>query len=286
MTNSQPGILAPVPAHARYIELLARPGCDPRPVLRALAARTVTPDLVIGLGAGLVRGLGADIPALHAFRAVSGPGCEVPSTQADLWLWFRGEDVGEIARDARKLLAGLTAAFTVSDVTNGFKYKTGLDLSGYQDGIENPEGTAAETAAVTAGASFVSVQKWVHDLDRFDTFSTETRDNIIGRRASDEVELPDAPVSAHVKRTAQESFTPEAFVVRRSMPWSDARGEGLQFTAFGNSFYAFETQMQRMAGLEDGILDALFRFSRPVSGSNFWCPPVSGQNLDLSVLDL
>ena len=50
---------------------------------------------------------------------------------------------------------------------------------------------------------------------------------------SDNEELEDAPESAHVKRTAQEDFEPEAFVVRRSMPWADATSEGLEFVAFG-----------------------------------------------------
>jgi putative iron-dependent peroxidase len=49
--------------------------------------------------------------------------------------------------------------------------------------------------------------------------STTEQDHAVGRRRSDNEELDDAPESAHVKRTAQESFEPEAFVVRRSMPW-------------------------------------------------------------------
>ncbi len=286
MPHSQPGILAPVPPQARFIELRAVPEQDPAAALKLLAKRPVTEALVVGLGAGLVQGLGLSLEELHAFRALTGPGCEVPATQADLWLWLRGEDAGQIAHDARMLVQDLAPAFVPVDQTNGFKYKTGLDLSGYQDGTENPEGAAAEAAAFADGSSFVSVQKWVHDLARFDGFPLQTRDNIIGRRASDDVELADAPIDAHVKRTAQESFEPEAFVVRRSMPWSDTRGEGLQFVAFGNSFYAFEAQMRRMAGLEDGILDALFRFSRPVSGSNFWCPPVKDGRLDLSMIGM
>ena len=60
------------------------------------------------------------------------------------------------------------------------------------------------------------------------------------------------------KRTVQESFEPEAFVVRRSVPWADKGGEGLMFVAFGQSLDAFEAQLRRMAGQEDGILDGLF----------------------------
>jgi len=112
------------------------------------------------------------------------------------------------------------------------------------------------------------------------------QDAMVGRRRSDNEELEDAPPSAHVKRTAQESFTPEAFVVRRSMPWTAGAQAGLLFVAFGHSFDAFEAQLRRMAGLDDGVVDALFQMSRPVTGAHFWCPPLRNGQLDLQALGL
>jgi len=41
-----------------------------------------------------------------------------------------------------------------------------------------------------------------------------------------------------------------------------------------------------MVGLEDGILDDLFKFTRPMSGSYFWCPPVKNRILDLRAIGL
>ncbi|KAA0210463.1 MAG: peroxidase, partial [Proteobacteria bacterium] len=38
--------------------------------------------------------------------------------------------------------------------------------------------------------------------------------------------------------------------------------------------------------LEDGIEDALFRFTRPETGAYYWCPPVHDGRLDLSALKL
>ena len=64
--------------------------------------------------------------------------------------------------------------------------------------------------------------------------------------------------------------------MRRSLPWADATRAGLMFVAFGKSFDAFEAQLRRMVGEDDGIVDALFRFTRPVSGAYFWCPPLRG----------
>jgi putative iron-dependent peroxidase len=70
------------------------------------------------------------------------------------------------------------------------------------------------------------------------------------------------------------------------MPWADGMRGGLNFVAFGKSFDAFEAQLKRMVGAEDGITDALFKFILPVSGSYFWCPPLAGKRLDLRALDL
>jgi putative iron-dependent peroxidase len=186
----------------------------------------------------------------------------------------------------------------LDEVVDGFKHDEtdegmGRDLSGYEDGTENPEDEEADAAAVVSGvgegmdgSSFVATQKWVHELSIFSRMAAGERDNVIGRRLSDNEELGDAPESAHVKRTAQEDFEPEAFVVRRSMPWADANGEGLEFVAFGASLDAFEAQLIRMSGLEDGTVDALFRFSRPVTGAYFWCPPVAEEKLDLSAIGM
>lgn len=291
MSTPQPGILADVPAFSRYLEFGVLNDADPAPALAALAAQTVDDAVVIGLGAGLIQGMGGAIEGLRPFPALSGPGLEVPSTQADLWAWIRGTDRGHIAHRGRAIAALLAPAFRRDRLVDGFTFDTGRDLSGYVDGTENPEGAAAEEAGIAQGlgagldgSSFVAAQQWAHDLGHFEALPQDTRDNIIGRRLSDNEELDDAPESAHVKRTAQESFDPEAFILRRSMPWADSCGEGLMFVAFGKSLDAYEAQLRRMTGNDDGITDGLFRFSRAISGSYFWCPPVADGHLDLSAI--
>ena len=139
-------------------------------------------------------------------------------------------------------------------------------------------------ALVEALKADAAVQRWVHDLAHFRTHSPAECDHIIGRRRTDHEELDDAPESAHVKRSAQESYEPPAFMLRRSMPWAGTREQGLEFIAFGHSLDAFEQVLRRMAGLEDGIVDALFTFSRPLTGGYYWCPPLKDGRLDLSLL--
>jgi len=288
LSNSQPGILNAVPDAARYLEFTLKRDADPAPSIAALTAQKLEPGTVIGFGRGLVELLGLSVPLLRAFPNMSGPGCEVPSTQTDVWCFIGGTDRGEILHRGRAIEELLGEAFDAVSIVDGFKTGGGRDLSGYEDGTENPVGGAAEAAAIATGiagipdgSSFVAVQQWRHDLDHFASLGQTDQDHVIGRRLSDNEELDDAPASAHVKRTAQESFEPEAFVVRRSMPWADANAEGLMFVAFGCSLDAFEVQMRRMAGLDDGIVDGIFRLSQPLTGGYFWCPPIVDGALSL-----
>jgi putative iron-dependent peroxidase len=248
---------------------------------------------VVGLGTPLLQALDRHLPGLTAFAAPSGSRVEIPATQLALWLWLRGDDAGELLHRARAAQALLAEAFDLDESLPAFCHAGGRDLSGYEDGTENPEGDAALATALCAdggdglqGSSYVAVQRWEHNFDAFDAMGRDAQDASIGRRRSDNVELDDAPDSAHVRRTAQEDFAPEAFVLRRSMPWIDGDRAGLMFVAFGASLAAFEAQLRRMSGAEDGVVDALFRFTRPVSGANFWCPPIRDGHLNLQALQL
>ena len=298
----QPGILEGVPAVARYVSFnLAAQVHDARPIKEALARLSPLvngSDVVLGIGPSLATALGAEIPGLHEFPELAGQGVKVPSTPGTLWCWIRGDDLGDLLHDTRKVQKALAPAFVIRHVVDAFRHALGesghgRDLTGYEDGTENPTGDAAEEAAFTHGqgegldgASFVAVQQWLHDLDAFEALADDEKDHHIGRRRSDNEELEDSPTSAHVKRTAQEDFDPPAFMLRRSMPWMMSMQAGLVFVAFGQSLYAFETQMRRMAGLEDGTIDAIFSISRPLNGAYFWCPPMRDGKLDLRRLGL
>jgi putative iron-dependent peroxidase len=216
---------------------------------------------------------------------MSGPACSVPSTQEALCFLLRGPDRGvvfDLTQNIRELLGD---AFLLVDSNDTFTYHGGRDLTRFEDGTENPKGDDAAAAAVREdGSSFLVVQRWVHDLSRFRDLDEEDREMLIGRRAESNEEIEDAPPSAHIKRTEQESFDPPMFMLRKSMPWANATQEGLEFVAQVNSLDVFETMMKRMVGREDGIVDGLFTFSRPVTGGYYWCPPIAKERLDLSAL--
>ena len=289
----QTGILDPVPPLARYLAFSLRQDGEPRRILRKLPDLVDGRSAVAGIGECMLNAVNAQVPGLKTFPALTGPAIAIQSTPRAFWIWLRGDDRGELLHRTREIRDTLADHAQLVDVTDAFRYGESLDLTGYEDGTENPTGDDAVAAGFVSGAgagldgsSFVAVQQWLHNLDHFQSLPQDAQDNIMGRRRADNEEFDEAPASAHVKRTAQESFDPEAFILRRSMPWATADRQGLVFVAFGRSFDAFETLLRHMIGLVDGVVDGLFSFTRPVSGAYYWCPPARDGRLDLSALDL
>ena len=289
--TAQTAIFDPIPAHARHLFFDLNPSVDPRAALQALAAACDGQSVVLGIGASVAQALGVTVAGLRGFPLLPDARPPIPATQQALWLWLRGDEPGDLLLRGHALQALIAPAFTLAQAVVSFRHQDFRDLTGYIDGTENPEDEAAVEAAVAQGqgagidgSSFAAVQQWLHDFPKFNAMPRSEQDNSIGRRRDDNEELEDAPESAHVKRTAQEDFDPEAFVVRRSMPWVAGADAGFLFLAFGKSFDAFEAQLRRMTGHDDGITDALFSFTRPLTGGYYWCPPVVGGAIDLSAL--
>ena len=281
--SAQPGILRPLPSLGQSLSFRLAVGGDPRSALRRLAEGFSLEQGVVGIGMPLSAALKVELGGLKTFPAL----VLAPSTQQALWVMLQGSDRSTLFDANEAVNKLLTGGFVLDDAVDLFTYRDGRDLTGYVDGTENPKDRLAEAAALRAdGSSFVAVQRWVHDLAKFKSFGTDQQDHTFGRHRSTNEEFAEAPQSAHVKRAAQESFDPAAFQVRRSMPWATAHEQGLEFIAYGESLDRYERVLKRMVGLDDGVLDGLFSFSRPVTGGYYWCAPAAGARLDLRALEL
>ncbi|PRC92553.1 Dyp-type peroxidase [Solimicrobium silvestre] len=295
LPTTQAGIMQTIPAHANFLifnlKTDGKSQVDYVAALQKLAPLVDGDKVVLGIGLSLVTALKKQVSDLRDFPVFPDAKVALPVNKAAVWCWLRESERGALVKQSQRVVAALSGAFELVSCVDAFKFGAVQDLTGYEDGTENPQAQAAIDAAIVQqrgagqdGASFVAVQQWLHHWNKFDAMSTDEQDNIIGRRISDNEELDDAPESAHVKRTAQESFDPEAFVLRRSMPWSLGTQSGFYFVAFGRTLDAFEAQLKRMSGAEDGIVDGLFRFSQPQTGGYFWCPPMLAGKVDLSLV--
>jgi|TARA_B110000238_G_C16020657_1_gene393079 putative iron-dependent peroxidase len=164
-------------------------------------------SVVMGIGIKVVTTMQKEVPGLHLFPDLSKAAVPMSATPGDLWFWLRGDDLGELLHRGRAIEVIAKPAFDLFNVVDGFKYGDGMDLTGYEDGTENPKGELAQQAALMNGespnmdvSSFVAVQQWLHDLNHFEDLSALQQDHIIGRTKTTNEEIADAPISAHVKR--------------------------------------------------------------------------------------
>ena len=88
---------------------------------------------------------------MRTFPSYFGAGLALPSTLSALWCWLRGSDRGDLLHLSRKITTAVSPAFDPDTVIDGFFHDIGRDLTGYEDGTENPTGEKATAAAIVQG---------------------------------------------------------------------------------------------------------------------------------------
>ncbi len=63
-------------------------------------------------------------------------------------------------------------------------------------------------------------------------------------------------------------------IFRRNVAFGDVGCHGTAFVAFSRDQWRLEEMLRRMAGVGDGIRDALTRYARPVTGAYYMVPSV------------
>lgn len=226
---------------------------------------------------------------LHPFQEIRGVH-HAPATVGDLLFHIRATRMDLCFELATAIVSRLDGAAGVVDEVHGFKYFDERDLLGFVDGTENPSGQAALESTLIgdedpefAGGSYVIVQKYLHDLKKWDAIPTEVQEHIIGRRKVSDIELPDAakPSYAHNVLTNIEENGQQLQIVRDNMPFGEVgKGEfGTYFIGYACSPARTEQMLQNMfIGKPPGNYDRLLDVSTAVTGTLFFIP--TGDFLD------
>ena len=295
-------VAAPLTRAAIFLVVTLSPGSDNRAAVRSLCGdlagllRAVEfRDLEGGLSCVMALGseawdrlVGPPRPAeLHAFREIRAGARNAVSTPGDLLFHIRAKRMDLCFELATQIMARIEGAVSAADEVHGFRYFDDRDLLGFVDGTENPRGAAVidavlvgEEDAAFAGGSYVIVQKYLHDLDGWNALSTETQERIIGRTKLSDIELDDTvkPSSAHNALTTIVEDGREIKILRDNMPFGRAgHGEfGTYFIGYSRSPRTTEQMIENMfIGRPPGNYDRLLDFSRAVTGSLFFAPPLT-----------
>ncbi|MFQ5936972.1 MAG: Dyp-type peroxidase [Acidiferrobacterales bacterium] len=220
---------------------------------------------------------------LKSFEAIHGDRLAAPATGGDVFVHIhsRRNDLNFML--AKQFLAPIRAYVEVLDEVYGFRYLDSRDLTGFIDGTENPEGDERAKVALIgkeeqslAGGSYVMMQRYVHDLEKWETVAVDKQEQIIGRTKADSVELKGdkKPPTAHISRVVIEEGGEELEIVRHSMPYGTASGDsGLLFVAYGRDLAIFDKMLARMYGISgDGLHDHLMEYTVPKTGAYFFVP--------------
>ncbi|QCJ69643.1 peroxidase [Providencia heimbachae] len=225
-------------------------------------------------------GLAGSAPELKPFRAL-GRGL-APATQRDLLIHIQSQRHDINFSLAQAALKAFGKSIQVVEEIHGFRWVDDRDLSGFIDGTENPQGE--EIAEVTLieegkdkGGSYVMVQRYEHDLRKWDRFSEHEQEKMIGRTKKDSIELDESVRNAtsHVSRVVIEEEGEELSIMRHSLPYGTASGKhGLFFIAYCATLHNIEQQLLNMFGETDGKHDDLLRMTKAVSGSYYYAPSI------------
>jgi porphyrinogen peroxidase len=301
-------VLAPLTKAAIFLVACIKPDRENYSAVRSLCADLPGIYRAVDFrhmeaGLSCVAGFGSDAwdklfgkprPAeLHPFREIGSGNRHAPSTPADVLFHIRAKRMDMCFELTAQIMDRIGAAVCDVDETHGFRYFEDRDLLGFVDGTENPRGAAALNAALVAGedarfagGSYVIIQKYLHDMSRWNTLSTEEQERIVGRKKLSDIELGDAvkPTSAHNALTTLVENGKEVKILRDNMPFGEpGRGIfGTYFIGYGRSPRTTEQMLQNMfIGRPPGNYDRLLDFSRAVTGSLFFAPSATFlENLD------
>jgi len=198
-------VLAPLTSAAIFLVVCIRPDresyatvrsfCADLPgIFRAVDFRRIEARLscVAGFGSDAWDKLfGAPRPAeLHPFREIRSGERHAVSTPADAVFHIRAKRMDLCFELVTQIMARIGGAVCAVDETHGFRYFDERDLLGFVDGNGNPRGVAALNAALIAGedphfagGSYVIIQKYLHDMSRWNALSTEEQERIIGAKS-------------------------------------------------------------------------------------------------------
>ncbi|PHM54928.1 formate acetyltransferase [Xenorhabdus hominickii] len=152
---------------------------------------------------------------------------------------------------AQAALFAFDGVIQVEEEIHGFRWIEERDLSGFIDGTENPKGSeCAEVALISEGhdqdGSYVLVQRYEHNLNKWQRFSDEEQEKMIGRTKKESIELEEHVRNkiSHVSRVVIEENGEELAILRRSLPYGTASGKhGLFFIAYCACLHNIEQQL-------------------------------------------
>jgi len=210
---------------------------------------------------------------------------QAPSTPVDLILHIRSVRTDITYLLTHKIYSLLKADTSLIEEVKCFKYLDNRDLTGFVDGTENPTGNnranislIGEEDSEFSGGSYLHVQKFIHNLDKWTTIPLQDQEDIIGRTKEDNIEYASnkKPPHAHTKRASIKDEQGKSLeILRQSMPFASLNESGLMFASYCRTPNNFNLMLKSMIiGDQLGNTDHLMHYTQAVTGQAFFAPNI------------
>ncbi|MAD15850.1 MAG: peroxidase [Alteromonadaceae bacterium] len=299
MPQPQKGICAEASLHALY--LLLNVNDDDDSVMRKKIAQAV--DLfahydeehyeamvtgVVAVGSsywhdlypGLIPVELAPFPDMHCDDR------SAPVAPCDLFIQIRADRADICHALAMEIMRLLGSHVDLIEDIRGFRYLDGRDLSGFIYADDNPKGMQKLDVALVgeldpdfAGGSYIHVQRYRHNIAKWEQLSTYHQEYIMGRKKSDNSPLSEAfksPRSHYDCTQITDNESRPMRILRQSMPYGDMHVQGLFFVSCARSPKPFEHMLRNMImNDENGDYDLFLDYTSAETGAAFFAPSLT-----------
>ncbi|UAA38455.1 Dyp-type peroxidase [Paraneptunicella aestuarii] len=208
-----------------------------------------------------------------------------PVVPCDLFIQMRADRADICHAMGTAVYDALKPHVELVEQIKGFRFLDGRDLTGFVDGTENPKGMHKLDVAIIgdedpefAGGSYIHIQRYRHNLSKWNQLDVPHQEEIFGRTKTDDIEFASEMKKpfAHTKRTNLKDANGNSIeILRQSMPYGDMKEQGLFFVSCAKSPQPFTKMLESMIfGDAHGNYDKLMDYTTAETGAAFFAPSV------------
>ncbi len=297
MTQPQKGLCAEPNLHAQY--LLLNVIDDDSQAVRAKLSRVldifehfenehyeamVTGVVAIGTGywAEVYPGL---IPVeLAPFPDMQCDDRSAPTMPCDLFIQIRADRLDICHAVGIEVMDLLRIHVELVEQIRGFRYLDGRDLNGFLYGADNPRGMKRRQVGIIgeddpdfSGGSYVHIQRYRHDLRRWNSLSSRQQEQVMGTTQEHNLVSSEQSESSHCVRAS--TVAPdgdEPRLIKQGMPYGDMASQGLFFVSCSASARPFKQMLHsQIYGNGEGDYDKWLDFTSAETGAAFFAPSIN-----------
>jgi putative iron-dependent peroxidase len=209
-----------------------------------------------------------------------------PSSPGDLFIQIKADRMDICHAIGTEVIQLLKLHVDLYEEIRGFRYLDGRDLTGFVDGTENPRGMHKFDVAVVgnndldfAGGSYIHVQRYRHNMTKWQLLPVPKQEDVIGRTKTDNIEYASDKKAAfsHTYRTnLKDESGNNIEMLRQNMPYGDMSVQGLYFVSCASSPEPFTKMLKSMIfGDEEGNYDRLLDYTTAETGGAFFAPSIT-----------